>query len=137
MATVGTDMELNDLLDFSIMFPHQMANGKNRGSNLTGGQFGEETLFSLCTLIAVSHPCASGVSLWRLASRCFSEVGSKPPGPALGTSDLELKYELSERNDVRASLKNLTEMALLCVFRGMMLGSCLREERLRSVPAPA
>ncbi|XP_048018835.1 transcription factor 3a isoform X2 [Megalobrama amblycephala] len=40
MATVGTDMELNDLLDFSIMFPHQVPNGKNRGPPLTSSQFG-------------------------------------------------------------------------------------------------
>ncbi|XP_067219791.1 transcription factor 3a isoform X2 [Chanodichthys erythropterus] len=40
MATVGTDMELNDLLDFSIMFPHQVPNGKNRGPPLPSSQFG-------------------------------------------------------------------------------------------------
>ncbi|NP_571169.1 transcription factor 3a [Danio rerio] len=40
MATVGTDMELNDLLDFSIMFPHPMSNGKSRGPNIPSSQFG-------------------------------------------------------------------------------------------------
>ncbi|XP_067308980.1 transcription factor 3a isoform X3 [Pseudorasbora parva] len=40
MATVGTDLELNDLLDFSIMFPHQMPNGKGRGPALPTSQFG-------------------------------------------------------------------------------------------------
>ncbi|XP_076847523.1 transcription factor 3a isoform X2 [Brachyhypopomus gauderio] len=35
MATAGTDKELNDLLDFSAMFPLPVANGKNRPS----GQF--------------------------------------------------------------------------------------------------
>ncbi|XP_016116243.1 transcription factor E2-alpha-like [Sinocyclocheilus grahami] len=40
MATVGNDMELNDLLDFSVMFPHPMSNGKNRGPTLPNSQFG-------------------------------------------------------------------------------------------------
>ncbi|XP_043120230.1 transcription factor 3a isoform X5 [Puntigrus tetrazona] len=40
MATVGTDMELNDLLDFSVMFPHPVSNGKNRGPPIPSGQFG-------------------------------------------------------------------------------------------------
>ncbi|XP_016389578.1 transcription factor 3a isoform X8 [Sinocyclocheilus rhinocerous] len=40
MATVGNDMELNDLLDFSVMFPHPMSNGKNRGPTLPSSQFG-------------------------------------------------------------------------------------------------
>ncbi|XP_051557466.1 transcription factor E2-alpha-like [Myxocyprinus asiaticus] len=40
MATAGTDMELNDLLDFTLMFPHQMPNGKNRGPALPTSQFG-------------------------------------------------------------------------------------------------
>ncbi|XP_058651869.1 transcription factor 3a isoform X2 [Onychostoma macrolepis] len=40
MATVGTDMELNDLLDFSVMFPHPVSNGKNRGPPLPNSQFG-------------------------------------------------------------------------------------------------
>ncbi|XP_043120218.1 transcription factor 3a isoform X3 [Puntigrus tetrazona] len=37
MATVGTDMELNDLLDFSVMFPHPVSNGKNRGPPIPSG----------------------------------------------------------------------------------------------------
>ncbi|XP_051554597.1 transcription factor E2-alpha-like isoform X2 [Myxocyprinus asiaticus] len=40
MATAGTDMELNDLLDFTLMFPHQMPNGKSRGPVLPSSQFG-------------------------------------------------------------------------------------------------
>uniref|UniRef100_A0A672JW85 Transcription factor E2-alpha n=1 Tax=Sinocyclocheilus grahami TaxID=75366 RepID=A0A672JW85_SINGR len=40
MATAGTDMELNDLLDFSVMFPHPMSNGKNRGPTLPSSQYG-------------------------------------------------------------------------------------------------
>ncbi|XP_073705737.1 transcription factor E2-alpha-like isoform X3 [Garra rufa] len=40
MATVGTDMELNDLLDFSAMFPHPVSNGQKRGPPLPSSQFG-------------------------------------------------------------------------------------------------
>lgn len=41
MATVGTDMDqLNDLLDFSAMFPHPVSNGKTRGPALSSSQFG-------------------------------------------------------------------------------------------------
>ncbi|XP_057189018.1 transcription factor 3a isoform X3 [Triplophysa rosa] len=40
MTTVGTDMELNDLLDFSVMFPHPVSNGKTRGPPLPNSQFG-------------------------------------------------------------------------------------------------
>uniref|UniRef100_A0A5F5PJV9 Transcription factor E2-alpha n=1 Tax=Equus caballus TaxID=9796 RepID=A0A5F5PJV9_HORSE len=40
MAPVGTDKELSDLLDFSMMFPLPVANGKGRPASLTGAQFG-------------------------------------------------------------------------------------------------
>ncbi|XP_072457653.1 transcription factor E2-alpha isoform X7 [Notamacropus eugenii] len=40
MATVGTDKELSDLLDFSMMFPLPVANGKSRPTTLTSTQFG-------------------------------------------------------------------------------------------------
>ncbi|KAM5306743.1 transcription factor E2-alpha isoform 2-T3 [Glossophaga mutica] len=40
MAPVGTDKELSDLLDFSMMFPLPVANGKGRPTSLTGTQFG-------------------------------------------------------------------------------------------------
>ncbi|KAJ8277281.1 hypothetical protein GJAV_G00073500 [Gymnothorax javanicus] len=40
MATVGTDKELNDLLDFSAMFAPPVANGKNRPTTLASSQFG-------------------------------------------------------------------------------------------------
>ncbi|XP_036090085.1 transcription factor E2-alpha isoform X2 [Rousettus aegyptiacus] len=40
MAPVGTDKELSDLLDFSMMFPLPVANGKSRPTSLTGAQFG-------------------------------------------------------------------------------------------------
>ncbi|XP_051495977.1 transcription factor E2-alpha isoform X17 [Apus apus] len=40
MAAVGTDKELSDLLDFSMMFPLPVANGKNRPTTLTSTQFG-------------------------------------------------------------------------------------------------
>ncbi|XP_056598907.1 transcription factor 3a isoform X2 [Triplophysa dalaica] len=40
MTTVGTDMELNDLLDFSVMFPPPMSNGKTRGPPIPNSQFG-------------------------------------------------------------------------------------------------
>uniref|UniRef100_A0A8D2DIX8 Transcription factor E2-alpha n=1 Tax=Sciurus vulgaris TaxID=55149 RepID=A0A8D2DIX8_SCIVU len=39
MAPVGTDKELSDLLDFSMMFPLPVANGKGRPASLTGAQF--------------------------------------------------------------------------------------------------
>ncbi|XP_039104060.1 transcription factor E2-alpha isoform X3 [Hyaena hyaena] len=40
MAPVGTDKELSDLLDFSMMFPLPVANGKGRPTPLAGAQFG-------------------------------------------------------------------------------------------------
>ncbi|XP_052430062.1 junction plakoglobin [Carassius gibelio] len=40
MATAGTDMELNDLLDFSVMFPHPVSNGRNRGPTVPSSQYG-------------------------------------------------------------------------------------------------
>ncbi|XP_075060870.1 transcription factor E2-alpha isoform X4 [Mixophyes fleayi] len=40
MATVGTDKELSDLLDFSMMFPLPVANGKSRPTTLASTQFG-------------------------------------------------------------------------------------------------
>ncbi|XP_028300019.1 transcription factor 3b isoform X2 [Gouania willdenowi] len=40
MAAVGTDKELNDLLDFSAMFAPPVANGKNRTMTLASTQFG-------------------------------------------------------------------------------------------------
>ncbi|XP_031719936.1 transcription factor 3b isoform X4 [Anarrhichthys ocellatus] len=40
MAAVGTDKELNDLLDFSAMFASPVANGKNRTMTLASSQFG-------------------------------------------------------------------------------------------------
>ncbi|XP_045155974.1 transcription factor E2-alpha [Echinops telfairi] len=39
MAPVGTDKELSDLLDFSMMFPLPVANGKGRPTSLAGTQF--------------------------------------------------------------------------------------------------
>ncbi|XP_055722591.1 transcription factor 3a isoform X2 [Salvelinus fontinalis] len=40
MATVGTDKELSDLLDFSAMFAPPVLNGKNRPTTLASSQFG-------------------------------------------------------------------------------------------------
>uniref|UniRef100_A0A8C6QNK1 Transcription factor E2-alpha n=2 Tax=Nannospalax galili TaxID=1026970 RepID=A0A8C6QNK1_NANGA len=40
MAPVGSDKELSDLLDFSMMFPLPVANGKGRPTSLAGTQFG-------------------------------------------------------------------------------------------------
>ncbi|XP_049495479.1 transcription factor E2-alpha isoform X2 [Panthera uncia] len=40
MAPVGTDKELSDLLDFSMMFPLPGASGKGRPTPLAGAQFG-------------------------------------------------------------------------------------------------
>ncbi|XP_047566345.1 transcription factor E2-alpha isoform X1 [Lutra lutra] len=40
MAPVGTDKELSDLLDFSMMFPLPAAHGKGRPTSLAGAQFG-------------------------------------------------------------------------------------------------
>ncbi|XP_006897995.1 PREDICTED: transcription factor E2-alpha isoform X1 [Elephantulus edwardii] len=39
MAPVGTDKELSDLLDFSMMFPLPVANGKGRPAPLVGAPF--------------------------------------------------------------------------------------------------
>ncbi|XP_041525115.1 transcription factor E2-alpha isoform X6 [Microtus oregoni] len=39
MAPVGSDKELSDLLDFSMMFPLPVANGKGRPASLAGSQF--------------------------------------------------------------------------------------------------
>ncbi|XP_074207347.1 transcription factor E2-alpha isoform X4 [Camelus bactrianus] len=44
MAPVGTDKELSDLLDFSMMFPLPVANGKSRPASLAGAQFGSSGL---------------------------------------------------------------------------------------------
>ncbi|XP_043446099.1 transcription factor E2-alpha isoform X4 [Prionailurus bengalensis] len=44
MAPVGTDKELSDLLDFSMMFPLPGANGKGRPTPLAGAQFGASGL---------------------------------------------------------------------------------------------
>ncbi|DAA27515.1 transcription factor E2-alpha isoform X3 [Bos indicus] len=44
MAPVGTDKELSDLLDFSMMFPLPVANGKSRPASLAGTQFGSSGL---------------------------------------------------------------------------------------------
>ncbi|XP_061456997.1 transcription factor E2-alpha isoform X3 [Rhineura floridana] len=40
MAAAGTDKELSDLLDFSMMFPLPVANGKNRPTTLASTPFG-------------------------------------------------------------------------------------------------
>nr|XP_033810222.1 transcription factor E2-alpha isoform X4 [Geotrypetes seraphini] len=40
MTAAGTDKELSDLLDFSMMFPLPVANGKSRPTTLAGTQFG-------------------------------------------------------------------------------------------------
>ncbi|XP_032095055.1 transcription factor E2-alpha isoform X5 [Thamnophis elegans] len=40
MAAAGTDKELSDLLDFSMMFPLPVTNGKNRPTTLGSTQFG-------------------------------------------------------------------------------------------------
>ncbi|XP_049643876.1 transcription factor E2-alpha isoform X2 [Suncus etruscus] len=44
MAPVGTDKELSDLLDFSMMFPLPVPNGKGRPAPLATGQFGGSAL---------------------------------------------------------------------------------------------
>ncbi|XP_016065217.1 PREDICTED: transcription factor E2-alpha isoform X4 [Miniopterus natalensis] len=44
MAPVGTDKELSDLLDFSMMFPLPVTNGKGRPTSLAGAQFGSSGL---------------------------------------------------------------------------------------------
>ncbi|XP_068393438.1 transcription factor E2-alpha isoform X10 [Eschrichtius robustus] len=44
MAPVGTDKELSDLLDFSMMFPLPVVNGKSRPTSLAGAQFGSSGL---------------------------------------------------------------------------------------------
>ncbi|XP_007952758.1 transcription factor E2-alpha [Orycteropus afer afer] len=44
MAPVGTDKELSDLLDFSMMFPLPVANGKGRPATLAGSQFASSGL---------------------------------------------------------------------------------------------
>ncbi|XP_064227269.1 transcription factor E2-alpha [Aotus nancymaae] len=44
MAPVGTDKELSDLLDFSMMFPLPVTNGKGRPASLASAQFGASGL---------------------------------------------------------------------------------------------
>ncbi|XP_057565127.1 transcription factor E2-alpha isoform X5 [Hippopotamus amphibius kiboko] len=44
MGPVGTDKELSDLLDFSMMFPLPVANGKSRPASLAGAPFGSSGL---------------------------------------------------------------------------------------------
>ncbi|KAM4708318.1 transcription factor E2-alpha isoform 2-T3 [Discoglossus pictus] len=44
MTAVGTDKELSDLLDFSMMFPLPVANGKTRPTTLASTQFGGQAL---------------------------------------------------------------------------------------------
>uniref|UniRef100_A0A8B9UUN9 Transcription factor 12 n=1 Tax=Anas zonorhyncha TaxID=75864 RepID=A0A8B9UUN9_9AVES len=48
MAAVGTDKELSDLLDFSMMFPLPVANGKNRPTTLASTQFGGSGISCSC-----------------------------------------------------------------------------------------
>ncbi|XP_072457648.1 transcription factor E2-alpha isoform X3 [Notamacropus eugenii] len=69
MATVGTDKELSDLLDFSMMFPLPVANGKSRPTTLTSTQFGgsglEERRVRVAGLgglaVRVSQPSSSPI----------------------------------------------------------------------------
>ncbi|XP_066508452.1 transcription factor E2-alpha-like isoform X1 [Hoplias malabaricus] len=44
MTTAGTDKELSDLLDFSVMFPLPVPNGKNRSATLNSTPFGSSGL---------------------------------------------------------------------------------------------
>uniref|UniRef100_A0A8C7R1R3 Transcription factor E2-alpha n=1 Tax=Oncorhynchus mykiss TaxID=8022 RepID=A0A8C7R1R3_ONCMY len=54
MATVGTDKELSDLLDFSAMFAPPVSNGKNRPTTLASSQFGGSGKTRPCLHI-ISH----------------------------------------------------------------------------------
>ncbi|EPY89471.1 transcription factor E2-alpha [Camelus ferus] len=59
MAPVGTDKELSDLLDFSMMFPLPVANGKSRPASLAGAQFGSSVVpFQAVPSSALSVPGA-------------------------------------------------------------------------------
>ncbi|KAJ3599430.1 hypothetical protein NHX12_033393 [Muraenolepis orangiensis] len=62
MAAVGTDKELNDLLDFSAMFAPPVANGKIRPTNLASSQFGGSApppILHATGISSIDHGCRS------------------------------------------------------------------------------
>ncbi|XP_044056598.1 transcription factor 3b isoform X4 [Siniperca chuatsi] len=62
MAAVGTDKELNDLLDFSAMFAPPVANGKNRTMTLASSQF-SGSAFTLNVKMEYKSTCLHNLQL--------------------------------------------------------------------------
>uniref|UniRef100_A0A8C6FQ94 Transcription factor E2-alpha n=1 Tax=Moschus moschiferus TaxID=68415 RepID=A0A8C6FQ94_MOSMO len=80
MAPVGTDKELSDLLDFSMMFPLPVANGKSRPASLAGTQFGSSGKGSERGAYAAFGRDA-GVSSLTQVGFLPSELTLSSPGP--------------------------------------------------------
>ncbi|XP_070230421.1 transcription factor E2-alpha isoform X9 [Bos mutus] len=80
MAPVGTDKELSDLLDFSMMFPLPVANGKSRPASLAGTQFGSSGKGSERGAYAAFGRDA-GVSSLTQVGFLPSELALSSPGP--------------------------------------------------------
>ncbi|XP_073076775.1 transcription factor E2-alpha isoform X10 [Manis javanica] len=79
MAPVGTDKELSDLLDFSMMFPLPVANGKGRPASLAGAQFGGSGKGGeRSTYTAFGRDAGVGLTQ---ASFLPSELALSSPGP--------------------------------------------------------
>lgn len=100
MAPVGSDKELSDLLDFSMMFPLPVANGKSRPTSLAGTQFAGSGLEDRPS--SGSWGSSEQNSSSFDPSRTYSEGahfsdshGSLPPSTFLGTG---LGGKGSERN---------------------------------------
>ncbi|XP_070321436.1 transcription factor E2-alpha isoform X11 [Odocoileus virginianus] len=80
MAPVGTDKELSDLLDFSMMFPLPVTNGKSRPASLAGTQFGSSGKGSERGAYAAFGRDA-GVSSLTQVGFLPSELALSSPGP--------------------------------------------------------
>ncbi|XP_076775550.1 transcription factor E2-alpha isoform X5 [Arvicanthis niloticus] len=100
MAPVGSDKELSDLLDFSMMFPLPVANGKGRPASLAGTQFAGSGLEDRPSSGSWGNSDQNSSSFD--PSRTYSEGahfsdshGSLPPSTFLGTG---LGGKSSERN---------------------------------------
>uniref|UniRef100_A0A8C1DN49 Transcription factor E2-alpha n=1 Tax=Cyprinus carpio carpio TaxID=630221 RepID=A0A8C1DN49_CYPCA len=96
MATAGTDMELNDLLDFSVMFPHPVSNGKNRGPTLPSSQYGR------VSGVSFAGKSERGYPVTQLLPADISD-GLSPPGMKVSSQF----YSLHRRRVADSSLDPL------------------------------
>ncbi|PNJ05148.1 transcription factor E2-alpha isoform X7 [Pongo pygmaeus] len=101
MAPVGTDKELSDLLDFSMMFPLPVTNGKGRPASLAGVQFGGSGKSGERGAYA-SFGRDAGVGGLTQAGFLSGELALSSPGPLSpsgmkGTSQYYTSYSGSSR----------------------------------------